>query len=100
VYYPSSGHRGHGFFEGNMAQNNIAKLSEETGAESYFLGYGIPVSLKPYFDEIGGHLSNQHLLSFVGNDGSKGKFARVQVKTELKDVEFFTPSNVWLPAAK
>jgi hypothetical protein len=100
VYYPSSGHRGQSFFEGNMAQNNIAKLSEETGAESYFLGYGMPVSLKPYFDEIGEHLSNQHLLSFVGNGGSKGKLARVQVKTELKDVEFFTPSNIWLPPAQ
>jgi len=100
VYFPSSGHRGHSFFEANTAQNNIAKLSEETGAESYFLGYGMPVSLKPYFDEIGEHLSNQYLLSFAGNGGSKGKFARVQVKTELKDVEFFTPSNIWLPAAK
>ncbi|HEY1471398.1 MAG TPA: hypothetical protein VGF61_20335 [Candidatus Acidoferrum sp.] len=100
VYYPSSGHRGRGFFEGNLAQNNISKLSEDTGAESYFLGYGMPVSLKPYFDELGEHLSNQYLVSFVGNGGSKGKFARVQLKTELKDVEFFTPSNIWLPPAK
>jgi hypothetical protein len=58
------------------------------------------VSLKPYFDEIGEHLSNQYLVSFAGNGGSKGKFAREQVKTELKDVEFFAPSNIWLPPAK
>lgn len=100
VYYPSSGHRGQGFFEGNLAQNNISKLSEETGAESYFLGYGVPVSLKPYFDEIGEHLSNQYLLSFAGNGGAKGKYQRVQVKAELKDIEFFTPSAVYLPPAK
>jgi len=100
VYYPSSGHRGHSFFEGNQGQNNISKLSEETGAESYFLGYGAPVALKPYFDEIGEHLSNQYLLSFVGNGGSKGKYQRVDVKTELKDLEFFTPSAVYLPPAK
>jgi hypothetical protein len=100
VYYPSSGHRGQSFFEGNQGQNNISKLSEETGAESYFLGYGVPVSLKPYFDEIGEHLSNQYLLSFAGNGGSKGKYQRVNVKTELKDLEFFTPSAVYLPPAK
>jgi len=100
VYYPSSGHRGRSFFEGNLGQNNISKLSEETGAESYFLGYGAPVSLKPYFDEIGEHLSNQYLLSFAGNGGSKGKYQRVDVKTELKDLEFFTPSAVYLPPAK
>jgi hypothetical protein len=100
VYYPSSGHRGHSFFEGNQGQNNISKLSEETGAESYFLGYGPPVSLKPYFDEIGEHLSNQYLLSFAGSGGSKGKYQRVNVKTELKDLEFFTPSAVYLPPTK
>lgn len=100
VYYPSSGHRGRGFFEGNLAQNNISKLSEDTGAESYFLGYGMPVSLKPYFDEIGEHLSNQYLLSFAGNGGPKGKYQRAAVKTELKDLEFFTPSAVYLPPAK
>ena len=100
VYYPSSGHRGRSYFEGNMGQNNISKLSEETGAESYFLGYGMPVTLKPYFDEIGEHLSNQYLLSFAGNGGPKGKYQRVQVKTELKDLEFFTPSAVYLPPSK
>jgi hypothetical protein len=100
VYYPSSGHRGRSFYEGNLAQNNISKLSEETGAESYFLGYGVPVTLKPYFDEIGEHLSNQYLLSFAGDGGAKGKYQRVQVKTEIKDLEFFTPSAVYLPPTK
>jgi hypothetical protein len=100
VYYPSSGHRGRGFFELNLGQNNISKLSEETGAETYFLGGGTPVSLKPYFDEIGEHLSNQYLLSFAGDGGAKGKYQRVQVKTELKDLEFVTPSAVYLPPTK
>jgi hypothetical protein len=100
VYYPSSGHRGRGFFEVNLGQNNISKLSEETGAETYFLGGGTPVSLKPYFDEIGEHLSNQYLLSFAGDGGAKGKYQRVQVKTELKDLEFVTPSAVYLPPTK
>jgi hypothetical protein len=100
VYYPSSSHRGQGFFEVNLGQNNISKLSEETGAETYFLGGAAPVSLKPYFDEIREHLSNQYLLSFLGDGGAKGKFQRVQVKTELKDLEFFTPSAVYLPPTK
>jgi hypothetical protein len=100
IYYPSSGHRGRGFFELNLGQNNISKLSEETGAETYFLGGATPVSLKPYFDEIGEHLSNQYLLSFTGDGGARGKYQRVQVKSELKDLEFITPSAVYLPATK
>ena len=97
VYYPSAGHRGRGFYTFNMAQNNLSKLSEDTGAESYYLGVQSPVSLRPYFDEIGQHLSNQYLLTFAGGGGSKGQYQRVRVKTEVKDVEFFTPAAVYLP---
>jgi hypothetical protein len=99
VYFPSAGHRGRGFWLLNTAQNNLSKLSEDTGAESYYLGVQSPVSLKPYFDEIGQHLSNQYLLSFAGSDGPKGKFQSVKVKTEVKDVEFFHPAAVFLPPA-
>jgi len=97
IYYPSAGHRGHSFFQVNYAQNNIDKVSEDSGAESYFLGSGVPVSIKPYLDEIGTHLSNQYLLTFAGSGGSKGKFQNVKVKTELPDVEFFAPAAVFLP---
>jgi hypothetical protein len=97
IYYPSSGHRGHSFYQVNYAQNNIDKMSEDTGAESYFLGSGNPVTIKPYLDEITTHLSNQYLLTFSGAGGSKGKFQSVKVKTELPDVEFFAPQSVFLP---
>jgi hypothetical protein len=97
IYYPSSGHRGHSFYLVNYAQNNLDKLSEDTGAESYFLGYGAPVSIKPYLDELTTHLNNQYLLTFAGSGGSKGKLQSVRVKTELPDVEFFAPAAVFLP---
>jgi hypothetical protein len=97
IYYPSSGHRGHSFYLVNYAQNNLDKLSDYTGAESYFLMYGAPVSIKPYLDEIATHLSNQYLLTFSGSGGSKGKFQNVKVKTELPDVELFAPNAVFLP---
>jgi hypothetical protein len=48
-----------GFFLASRAQSNLSQLSDETGAESYSLGTGAPVTLKPYFDEISTHLSNQ-----------------------------------------
>ncbi|HXH68543.1 MAG TPA: hypothetical protein VNI81_15170 [Candidatus Limnocylindrales bacterium] len=99
IYYPSAGHRGRSFFRSNNAQNNLDKLSQETGAESYFLGGGAPVSIKPYLEEIGVHLNNQYLLTFAGSGGAKGKFQGMKVKTELKEVEFFTPSAVFIPPA-
>ena len=99
IYYPSSGHRGHSFSLVNTAQNNIDKLSQDTGAESYFLGGQAPVSIKPYLDEMTQHLSNQYLLTFAGDGGRRGRLVSVRVRTEMPGVEFLTPSAVFLPPA-
>jgi VWFA-related protein len=100
IYYPDEGHAGRGYFRVFNAQSNLSRLSEETGAESYYLELGRPVSLKPYFDEIQSHLNNQYLLTFEGSGGGKkGKFERVRVTTEIPKVEFITPSEVYLPAS-
>src|SRR2546426_10382703 len=100
IYAPDAGHRGRGFFLISRAQSNLSQLSCETGAESYFFGSGAPVTLKPYFDEISTHLSNQYLLTFKANGGAKGRFERARVATELPYVEFLAASQAFLPAAK
>ena len=100
IYYPTASHRGHSFFLSNNGQMNIDRLSQSTGAESYFLGAGAPVSIRPYLDELANHLSNQYLLTFVGSGGPKGKYVSVKVRTELADVEFLTPSSVYLPPSQ
>jgi hypothetical protein len=97
IYVPDAGHIGQREFRVFNAQSNLSRLSEETGAESYYLGFGTPVTLKPYFDEIQMHLNNQYLLSFVGNGGKKGKFERVRLVSEVPNVEFLVPSEVFLP---
>ena len=97
IYYPSASHRGRSYWLLNQAQNNIDKLSEDTGAESYFLGVNTPVSIKPYLDEISNHLNNQYLLTFASTPAKKGKYQGMKVKTELKDVEFITPAAVYIP---
>jgi hypothetical protein len=99
IYVPDAGHIGRREFRVFNAQSNLSRLSEETGAESYYLGFGMPVTLKPYFDEIQMHLNNQYLLSFVGNGGKKGKFERVRLVSEVPNVEFLVPSEVFLPPA-
>jgi len=97
VYYPSAGHRGHSFFLVNNAQINLDKVAESTGAESYYLGFGQPVSIQPYLQEISDHLNNQYLLTFAGSGGNRGRFQSMKVKTELPDVEFMAPSSVFIP---
>src|SRR6266481_1358246 len=87
IYYPGGGHLGRGYFRVFNAQANLSKLSEETGAESYYMSFERPVSLKPYFDEIQEHLNNQYLLTFqTSGGGKKGKFERIRVTTEVPNV--------------
>jgi hypothetical protein len=100
IYAPDAGHRGRGFFVANRGQSNLSQLSDETGAESFYLGTGAPVTIKPYLDELSMHLSNQYLLTFKANGGPKGRFTRAKVTTELGYVEFLSSSQVYLPPAK
>jgi hypothetical protein len=97
IYAPDAGHGGRGFFRVNNAQSELSEVSEETGAESYFLGFGPPVTLKGYFDEISNHLNNQYLLTFEGSGGKRGRFERIRVTSEVPGVEFMTSSGVFLP---
>ena len=102
IYYPSSGHRfGRSSLLLNYAQNNMGKLAEDTGGESYYLFYEEPVTLKPYFDEISLHLNNQYLLTFAATGGPKGKFVSVKLKTELANVDLMThASAVWVAPSR
>jgi hypothetical protein len=100
IYAPDAGHFGGRGFRAFNAQSNMSRLSDETGAESYYLGLGAPVTLKPYFDEIRVHLNNQYLATIQGSGGKKGSFDRLRVVTELPNVEFMAPSNIFLPPAK
>lgn len=100
IYYPTVGHRSRSFFLANMGQNNMSKMTGETGGETYFLGTTAPVSFKPYLDEIRMHLGNQYLLTFAGDGGAKGKFVRIQLKTESPDVEFSHADNAFITPSK
>ena len=64
IYYPS-GHLSRGYFRVFNEQSNLSRLSEETGAESFYLSFDRPVTLKPYFDELNQHFNNQYLLTFA-----------------------------------
>jgi hypothetical protein len=97
IYAPDAGHRARGFFLISRAQSYLSQLSDETGAESYYLGTGEPVTFKPYFDELALHLSNQYLLTFKASGGAKGRFERVKVHTELPHIEFLAAPQVFLP---
>ena len=49
----------------NWGQNYLSQISDETGGESYYLGFGAPVSFVPYLDDLTHRLTRQYLLTFL-----------------------------------
>ena len=100
IYTPGVGHLHHHYWEGINGQNGLAKLSEESGGESFFLGLHPPVSFSPYLDRIQKMLANQYLLTFEARPGKKAGLQRVKLSTEVAGVEFVSADNVWVPAVR
>jgi len=100
IYAQDAGHRARRNYVLFLSQGFLSRVSEESGAESFYLGYIPPVTFKPYFDELQMHLNNQYLLTFVGKSETKPRFVRVRVGTELPDVEFLAAPQAYVRAAK
>lgn len=99
IYTPGSGRMRRNFFEANNGQLGIAKLSDVTGGQSYFLGLQNPVSFKPYLDDLQKVFDNQYLLTFAVKPGKKAGLQYVSLNTELAGVEFSAADAAWVAAA-
>lgn len=100
IYYPGVGHWRRNFWYATNGQNGLAKLSDLTGGESFFMGWPAPVSFSPYLNQLQKVLDNQYLLTFHANPGKKSGLQYVNVSTNVAGVDLGTPSAVWVPAAK
>jgi hypothetical protein len=100
IYAPGVGRRDRNYWEATNGQIGIAKLSDVTGGESFFLGLQQPVSFAPYLDQLQNILNNQYLLSFSAPSGKKAQLQSVSISTEVAGVELASADAVWVPAAK
>jgi hypothetical protein len=99
IYTPGVGRMHRNFFEANNGQIGIAKLSDVTGGQSYFLGLQSPVSFKPYLDDLQKVLDNQYLLKLAVQPGKKAGLQYVSISTELAGVEFSAADALWVAGA-
>lgn len=98
IFARGVGRRGSNFWEITNGQNGIAKLSDETGGESFYLGTQNPVSFKPYLDDLQRALDNQYLLDFRAVPGKKSGPQYVKLTTEVAGVELNSADSVWVEA--
>jgi hypothetical protein len=99
IYTPGAGHSGHSFWRMNWGQNHLAQIAEETGGESYMLGFGPPVSFAPYLSDIAEHLAHQYVVKFLVTPGKKAGFQSVRFTTEVPNAELVSAGKVYVPAA-
>jgi len=100
LFSPGVGARRRNLWEATNGQNGIARLSDESGAESFFLGVQAPVSFRPFLDRIQAALNNQYLLEFPAIPSGRAGLQSISVGTELSGVELISADGVWVPATK
>jgi hypothetical protein len=66
IYTPGVGFYGHSFWRTWWGQIYLSQISDETGGESYYIGFqGAAVSFVPYLEHMSQRLTRQYLLTFL-----------------------------------
>ena len=61
IYNPGAGHYAHDYWRSYWGQLYLSQVSDETGGESYYIGFNGPaVTFAPYLEEIQRRLNNQY----------------------------------------
>jgi len=99
IYSPSVGHYGHSYWRESWGQNYLSMLSDATGGESYYVGFGSPVSFQPFLKDIRQNLDHQYLLTFQAKPQNKAGLEPVKAKVKEKDADLAAPTKVYVRAS-
>ncbi len=86
------------YWKATSGQMDMARLSDETGGKSFYLGLENPVSYSPYLDKLREILDNQYLLTFSAVPEKKSGMQRVKLSTPIAGVVLSSHDAVWVPA--
>jgi len=100
IYANGAGHSGHSFWRANWGQNYESQLSDQTGGESYYQGFGSPISFTPYLQDVGEKLNHQYLLTFAAKPEKKAGLRKVKLNTEVPNAELVAADKAFMPATE
>jgi hypothetical protein len=86
IYTPGVGRASFGRFRTTFAQTGLDILSQKTGGQTYYLGFGSPVDIAPYLQDISLSLKHQYQLTFLAKTPKKPTLEPVKVKTETPSI--------------
>ncbi len=99
IYSPSVGHAGHSMWRTTWGQNFLSELSDQTGGESYWIGYSSPVSFQPFLEQFLQAQQHQYLLTFLARPEQKSGIQPIRVSIEEKDASIAAPDRVFVKAS-
>jgi VWFA-related protein len=92
IYYKGAGRLDRSGFVTDGGQNYLIQVSQATGGEAYYQGFGNPVSFAPFLSDIQRKLENQYELSFSAPP--KKGLQQLQVKTNQPNTKLAAPSMI------
>jgi hypothetical protein len=97
IYTPGVGHYGHSYWRTYWGQIYLAQVADETGGESYYIGFnGPPVSFVPYLDDMAHRLTHQYFLTFAAKPQKKNGLQRVKLMAEVPNAELVAADSAFV----
>lgn len=84
----------------DAGQNLLTQLTDATGGSNYWQGYGNPVSLQPYLEDIGHRLNNQYEVSFMAPLRDKPQVESFKFKLDAPGTKVAAPQQVLVMGAE
>ncbi|MGA2536099.1 MAG: hypothetical protein ABSF53_08800 [Terracidiphilus sp.] len=80
-------------------QNLLVEVTQATGGKSFWQGFGNPVSLQPYFEELTRRFRNQYELGFESPLNGKPEVESFKLKLSAPGGEVTAPQQVFVTPA-
>ena len=94
IYWRNTGRLDRSMYATDSGQNLLTQLTQATGGNSYWQGFGDPVSLQPYLEDIERRLDNQYEVSFMAPFKDKPQVESFKLKLSAPGTKVDAPQQV------
>jgi hypothetical protein len=96
LYWKNHGIADNSQWANNAGQNLLVMLADATGGNSYWEGFGDPVSFEPYFDDLNRRFRNQYELGFTTRLYGKPQVENLKLKLSVPNSKVDSPQKVFV----
>jgi len=96
IYWQNQGRFDRSGYATNAGQNLLLNVTQATGGNSYWEGYGNPVSFQPYFKDLDRRLQNQYEVSFTAPVKGKSQVETIKLKANGLSGKIDAPQQVYV----